>query len=98
MFFLTFMISRGLHPHASTCYSFQSPLQVEHCNVINISGLIFPSYSGPLFLSLLLDFHIIKTDYFCIEMNKHSIGLSNAIQTARLLSNIVTVADSIAVF
>lgn len=94
------MISRGLDPHAmfeSFCF-FMSARQVEHCSVINISGLIFPSYSGPLFSSLLLDFHTIKTDYFCIEMNKHSNRLSNAIQNARLLGNIVTKADSIAVF
>lgn len=77
---------------------FKSPLQVEHCSITNISALIFPSYSGPLFLSLLLDFHIIKTDDFCIEMNEHSNRLRNAIQTAVLPSNIVTVADYIAVF
>lgn len=94
------MISRGLDPNAMFepfCF-FMSACQVEHCSLINISGLIFPSYSGPLFSSLLLDFHTIKTEYFCIEMNKHSNRRSNAIQTARLLSNIVMIADSIAVF
>lgn len=67
---------------------FKSPLQVEHCSIINISGLIFPSYSGPLFLSLLLDFHKIKTDYFCIEMNKHGNRLINTMLTAWLLSSL----------